>query len=282
MIACDFVVVALIAQGLSRTVDVAWPETGPLPVACPVGQATSIVFPEPLRRLKTFGPDREAIAVTVERAAPTAVVVIRPRRHPARCGLEFHGTTLTLRLDLRTTSTGDAQELRLTAPTPAASEPTLAAPSPDSSPPAATLDNAPQANEPSAAPTPLSTDVPHGDPASQQALWARAVPIGRREGLPGQPVLLIEDALETEEWIWYRMRLEGGAREQIAALEWERGPLSDYQQVSDGADRRILVRVPRRFVNRRTRLVLKLASGAVYRVPPFPPTLGGFFGRLFH
>jgi len=48
MIACDFVVVALIAQGLSRTVDVAWPETGPLPVACPVGQATSIVFPEPL------------------------------------------------------------------------------------------------------------------------------------------------------------------------------------------------------------------------------------------
>jgi hypothetical protein len=108
------------------------------------------------------------------------------------------------------------------------------------------------------------------------------VPIGRREGLPGQPVLLLEDALETEEWIWYRMRLEGGAREQIAALEWERGPLSDYQQVSDGADRRILLRVPRHLVSRRTRLVLTLESGAVYRVSPFPPTLGGFFGRLFH
>jgi hypothetical protein len=128
---------------------------------------------------------------------------------------------------------------------------------------------------------PAPTSASDADPALRQLQWARAVPIGRREGLPGQPVLVVEDALRSDEWIWYRLRLEGGADERIATIDWEHGPLGDFQELSDGADRRILLRVPRRLVSRRTRLVLKLASGAVYRVAPFPPTLSGFFKRLF-
>jgi hypothetical protein len=273
--------VALLAQAAGGPVDIAWPETGHLALSCPVNQTTRVVFPEPLRRLKTFGPDRQAIAVTVERAAPTAVIVVRPQRHPAQAGIEFRGVTLTLQLDLTTTAAGQPQESRLALPVLATAAP-RATPAPgDSAPSRVRLDNAPVPAEPSATPTPRSAGTSDGDPASQQLLWADAQPIGRREGLPGQPTLVLEDALSSDEWIWYRMRLEGGAREQVTAIEWERGPISDVQQRTAGADRRILVRVPRRFVNRHTRLVLRLASGAVYHVPPFPPTLRGFFKRLF-
>jgi hypothetical protein len=281
MIASPLLVIALLAQVPPPAVDVAWPVAGPLAVACPVGQATWINFPEPLRRLRTFGPDRQAIVVTIERAAPTAIVVIRPQRHPARSGIEFQGATLTLRLDLTSTATGPAQGLRLNPPAAATAGPDSAPPSTNTTPPPTTVRSLPAPPEPRAAPTPRSAAAGDGDPTSQQLPWARAEPIGRREGLPGQPALVLEDALRSEDWTWYRLRLEGGAREQITALEWERGPISDYQQRSDGADRRILVRLPRPFVGHHTRLVLKLASGPVYRVAPFPPTLSGFFKRLF-
>jgi len=278
MMPFELLVIALLAQVPPRAIDVPWPAAGPLTVACPVGQTTRLVFPEPLRRLRTFGPDRQVIGITVERAAPTAVIVIRPQRHAVHSGVEFQGMTLTLRLDLTTTAAGPAQELRL-------APPKLSTAGPDSgstgAPAPATVTGTPPLPEPRTTPTPPSMTASEGDPTAQQLFWAHAEPIERREGLPGQPVLVLEDALSTEDWIWYRMRLEGGAREQITALEWERGPISDYQQRSEGADRRILVRVPRRLVSRRTRLVLTLASGAVYRVPPFPPTLRGFFKQLF-
>jgi hypothetical protein len=282
MVFSDLLVIAVVAQAPLRAIDVAWPSAEPLAVVCPVGQATRLVFPEPLRRLRTFGPDRQAFSVTVERTTPTAVVLIRPQRHPTRSGVEYHGTTLVLRLDLKTTATGQAQELRLAPPLPARAEP-AATPSPArAAPPQASPDRLPTPDRPSAPPTPAPAGTSDADPAWRQMRWAHAVPIGRREGLPGQPVLVIEDALRSEEWIWYRLRLEGGAKEQITALEWEHGSLDDFQQLSEGGDRRILVRVPRRLVSRHTRLVLKLASGTVYRVPPVPPTLSGFFRRLFN
>jgi hypothetical protein len=281
MIAFEFFLVALAAQAPAPLVEVPWPVAGPMALVCPSGQATRVVFPEPLRRLRTYGPDRQAIAVTVERTTPTAIVVIRPQRHPARSRIEFRGLTLTLELDVTTTAAGPPQELRLAPPGVGTVGPDATRTPADGAAATIALDSPPTRAESGAASVPVPADVGAGDPTSQQLPWAHAQPIGRREGLPGQPTLVLEDALSSEEWIWYRLRLEGGAHEQITAIEWERGPISDLQERSEGADRRIVVRLPRRFVNRHTRLVLKLASGPVYRVPPFAPTVSGFFRQLF-
>jgi hypothetical protein len=281
MVTLDLLAIAIAVQAPLHVVDVAWPAAGPLSVACPVAQTTRIEFPEPLRRLKTFGPDRQVFSVTVEAAAPRAVVLVRPRRHPARAGIEYHGSALTLRIDLTTAAVGQAQELRLNSPLPTTAK-SVAAPSPvRSATPPASPEYRPAPDRPSPPPTPAPTRASDAAPVWRQLQWARAVPIGRREGLPGQLVLVVEDALRNDEWIWYRLRLEGGADERIATLEWEHGPLGDFQEINEGTDRRILVRVPRRLVSSHTRLVLTLASGAVYRVAPFPPTLSGFFKRLF-
>jgi hypothetical protein len=281
MLATNLVLIALVAQAPTRVVDVAWPSDEPLTVACPLGQTTRLVFPEPLRRLKTLGPDRQALAVTVERTTPTTIVSVRAGRHPAQCGLEFHGTTLTLRLDLKTTDVGEGQELRFAAPKPPDLEPTTDATPPVAPSPSPTPRAPDSAKGALGTPALASAAASTGGLALEQLPWAKAVPIGRREGLPGQHVLVVEDALRTDEWIWYRLRIEGGASEQVTALEWNHGALSDYQQVSDGPDRRIVVRVPRRLVGRGTRLELRLASGETYRVSPFSPTVTGFFRRLF-
>src|SRR6185503_16224717 len=94
-------------------------------------------------------------------------------------------------------------------PTPVAeSAPVEPAPTPAPSvlvvqPPPATVPPAP-APDTTARPAP---PVLHLD----DLLRAQPVAIGRREGLPGHPEMVLVDALRGDERIWFRFKLEGGA-----------------------------------------------------------------------
>ena len=86
------------------------------------------------------------------------------------------------------------------------------------------------ARRPGGAPTPPPTDDraaplpadaaardragagPGATPEPSGLVWAKAVVIGRREGLPGQRSMVLVDALSGQETVWLRFRLEDGAR----------------------------------------------------------------------
>ena len=112
-------------------------------------------------------------------------------------------------------------------------------------------------------------------------MWAKPLAIGRREGLPGQPAMILVDALSGRESIWFRFRLEGGARTRLSAVTWEQGDVTSFQQEPEGKDRRIVVRLPKRGVTPRTRVELVVEGGPTYRFALNAPTLSNALKSLF-
>jgi len=265
----------------------------PVRVVCPVGRTTRLYFPEPLRQLA--GPGRTSpLHLAVERVKPVGVVSVRPSRHPLRATLEFRGPTRAFEVLLETVAEGEGSEVRMEweqaagspapGPAPPSPEPTPAA-SPEPSP------------TPEPTPTPLSAPSPADpDPAQPtqgpcdpkahalfdlDLLRSKPVPIGRREGLPGQRPMVLVDAFQGERWVWLRFLLEGGVGARVAQVSWERGPITACVQEPAGKDLRLVVQLPRAGVTRRTRLTVEVESGPIYTFALSSSSLASVFKGLF-
>jgi hypothetical protein len=235
-----------------------------------VNQTTTLVFPEPLKQLRSQSREAKLLGLFVERTRPTGVVSVRPTTASARGTIEFRGPTRVLRVTLEASAEGTGREVRLgerpsPAPSPSPSPVATAAPAPPVpaiSPP------------PTAAPAPPALDL-------QGLLRATPRTIDRREGLPGQRPMVLKDALFGDEWIWLRFHLEGGATARVDRVWWEQGEIATYIQEANGKDLRIVVQVPRAPVSKKTRVSLRLADGPAYRFALTPSTLTSFFKELF-
>lgn len=114
---------------------------------------------------------------------------------------------------------------------------------------------------------------------------ARPVHIGRREGLPGQKVVELVDALKGEQFVWFRFRVIGGEGKEIARVRYERG--DDKQDIRTvmvyprGGDLHVVVQVPREKVDRDTRLRVDLVGGPHYKFSLSSSTLTNFLRNLF-
>jgi hypothetical protein len=264
-------------------------------IRCPVDEITRIVLPEPLRQLKASAEDKASLGVSLERAKPTATLAVRPTAHPRRGRLEFRGPSLVVQLMIETTASGRGSEVRLVVPP----SPALRTPGPPVTPPATPAPEVsitPSTPPPTLAPTPAPTPVPTPTPTPVasaspppspdglglgELVWARPLVINRREGLPGQPAMILVDALSGRESIWFRFRLEGGAPTPLSGVTWEHGDVTSFQQEPEGKDRRIVVRLPKGRVTIRTRLALAVQSGPTYRFALNAPTLSNALKSLF-
>jgi hypothetical protein len=238
-------------------------------VACPVNQTTILVFPEPLKQLRSQSREAALLGLSVQRTRPTGVISVHPTVLSARGTIEFRGPTRVLRVMLEATPEGAGREVRLgeASSSPAAEE--TSAPPPPAAPPA-TVE----------APAPPTTPAP---PALDLQGLLRATPraIDRREGLPGQRPMVLKDALFGDEWVWLRFHLEGGALARVDRVWWEQGDITSYVQEANGKDLRIVVQIPRAAVSKKTRVSLRVATGPAYRFALTPSTLTSFFKELF-
>jgi hypothetical protein len=239
-------------------------------VPCPVHRTTRVVFPEPLRLVKGLERETQPLGVSVESTKPQGVITVTPTEHPARGILELRGPTLTVRVLFESTPDGAGSEVRLALPAPPSPAPSPAA-SPGASVPEPSPPPAPSPSPPAAA----------GFFGPQDLLRVVTVPIDRREGRPGQYGMVLVDALNGDEWSWLRFRLEDGAEQRVERVWWEDGEVTRYLQEPAGPDLRVVVQLPRDRVTRKTRLSLKLASGATYRFALQPSTLPGFLRGIF-
>ena len=231
-------------------------------MACPVNQTTTLVFPEPLKQLRSQSREAALLGLSVERTKPTGVITVRPTTLSARGTIEFRGTTRVLRVMLEATAEGTGREVRLgEPPSPAAEERSVAA-----LPPASPA--------PPAAPGPPPLDL-------QGLLRATPRTIDRREGLPGQRPMILKDALFGDDLVWLRFHLEGGASDRVDRVWWEKGDITTYVQEANGKDLRIVVQIPRAALSKKTRVSLKVAAGPAYRFALTPSTLTSFFKELF-
>jgi hypothetical protein len=264
-----FLLVVLLAAAQARTVTLREGEPSPLiRIECPVNETTRIVLPEPLRQLRGLGRATEPLRISVERAKPETVILVRPALHPSAGTVEFRGTSLAIRLLLESSSEGTGSEVRVTREPRAA--PPSASPVPSSPPPSPAAPAAPVA----AAPKPEVLDLP-------ALLAATPVAIDRREGLPGHRSMRLVDALKGDKWVWLRFRLEGGAAARVESVSWEHGDVASFTQEPSGEDLRVVVQLPRAPITKKTRVTLKLAEGATYKFPLRPGTIPGLFRSLF-
>jgi hypothetical protein len=245
-------------------------------VTCPVNQTTILVFPEPLKQLRSQSREAALLGLSVERTRPTGVISVRPTVLSARGTIEFRGPTRVLRVTLEATAEGTGKEVRLGEPPPPAVENASATPLPPSSPPPSSRVEGP----PPAAPAPAA---PPGPPPLDLQGLLRATPrtIDRREGLPGQRPMVLKDALFGDEWVWLRFHLEGGASDRVDRVWWQQGDITTYVQEANGKDLRIIVQIPRAVVSKKTRVSLRVAAGPAYRFALTPSTLTSFFRELF-
>lgn len=237
-------------------------------MACPVNQTTILVFPEPLKQLRSQSREAALLGLSVQRTKPTGVISVHPTTLSARGTIEFRGPTRVLRVTLEATTEGVGREVRLgEAPSPAAEG--ASAPPPLAAPPATVAASAPPAT-----PAPPALDL-------QGLLRATPRAIDRREGLPGQRPMVLKDALFGDEWVWLRFHLEGGALARVDRVWWEQGDITTYVQEANGKDLRIVVQIPRAAVSKKTRVSLRVAAGPAYRFALTPSTLTSFFKELF-
>jgi len=231
-----------------------------------VNQTTTLVFPEPLKQLRSQSREAALLGLSVERTKPTGVISVRPTALSARGTIEFRGPTRVLRVMLEATAEGMGREVRL-------GEPPSPAPSP--APPPSTIAGLP--------PVPSPPPATPGPPALDLQGLLRATPraIDRREGLPGQRPMILKDALFGDEWVWLRFHLEGGASARVERVWWEQGDITTYVQEASGKDLRIVVQIPRAAVSKKTRVSLRVAAGPAYRFALTPSTLTSFFRELF-
>jgi hypothetical protein len=252
--------------------------TGPPPVriSCPIHQTTTVVFPEPLRQLRS--PGRPAsLALHIQSTRPQGVITVRPTVHPAHGTLEFKGPTMTLRVLLETAPDGAGTEVRLGpdgAPMPPAE---AARPEVQATPPAP----APPVQAPPVVPPPTAGPPPPPALDMEGLLRARPVSIDRREGRPGQRAMVLVDALHGDEWVWLRFRLDGGSAERVEGVSWEHGEITRFVQEPAGQDLRVVVQVPRSAVTRKARVSVRLAGGVSYKFALSSSTLTNFVKELF-
>ena len=249
----------------------------PVRITCPVHQTTTVVFPEPLRQLRS--PGRPAsLALAVRSTRPRGVITVRPTAHPAQGTVEFRGPTMTLRVLLETAAEGAASEVHLGPDGALLVPPAPPAPSVEAAAPPAAMP------PPVTAPPPTTPPAPAAPPAAldmEGLLRATPVSIERKEGRPGQRPMVLVDALHGEEWIWLRFRLDGGAAERVEEVSWEQGAITRFVQEVSGRDLRVVVQVPRAPVTRKTRITVRLAGGAAYRFSLSSSTLTNFVKELF-
>jgi hypothetical protein len=255
----------------SRTVTIAGDVPRPMHVRCPVGETTEIAFAEPLHQLKASADDRRLFGIAVVQTKPTGTLSVRPVNAIGTARVEFRGPSQVVELVLEavpaTPPESPAPPVAIAAaPTP---EPVAVAPPPPSPTP-----------EPVATPAPPAPTTPAAAEPSD-LVWAKPVVIGRREGLPGQRSMVLVDALSGQDSVWLRFRLEDGASATVARVSWEHGDVTTFEQVADGADRRVVVQLPRDQVTPRTRVSVEVAAGPTYRFALTAPTLARLFRSLF-
>jgi hypothetical protein len=261
----------VLAALASRTVTVAGDAPRPVHVRCPVAETTEIAFAEPLRQLKASADDRRLFGIAVVQTKPTGTLSVRPTTATGTARVEFRGPSQVVELVLEAVPGTPPEDpappvtlARAPTPEPVPTAPPTPAPTPE---PVAT-----------AAPLP-TTLVPAAEP--NDLVWAKPVVIGRREGLPGQRSMVLVDALSGQDSVWLRFRLEDGAAASIARVSWEHGEVTTFEQVADGADRRVVVQLPRGQVTPKTRVSVEVAAGPTYRFALTAPTLARLFRSLF-
>jgi hypothetical protein len=226
--------------------------------------------------------------------------------------LELRGPTLVLVIAVQGVEKGGPSEIRLTlapaGPPAASAKPspppipmagTAPAPSPTPAPttPQATLAVARTISEllpsapssealvppTSAAPLELSaTPAPSVIGFDAEAFRAaKAVSIGRREGLPGEPEMTLDTAFTGNRSVWLSFSLQGAAKARVSSVTWEGGEIGDYTQEPAGKDLRILVQLPKDKVSRGTRVTVMIESGGTYRFALNSGTFTDFLKGLF-
>jgi hypothetical protein len=307
---------ALAAAGLPvRSVSIpAAAVSKPIRIDCPVGQLTQIVFPERLILLKASAGAADDLGVSAEQSSPVGMVSVRPRK-TATGTLELRGPTLVLTVVVRGVETGGGSEIRLTlaspapAPTPKPTAPptslaqvripeTAARPTPAPTPlptvpagPPVTMPAPPPTTLAAASPSPppLAPRIsPSSDPVpsvggfnSEALKTAKPVSIGRREGLPGEPEMVLDAAFRGDQSIWLRFVLVGSPKSRVERITWEGGEVQEFVQEPAGKDLRILVQLPRTKVSERTRVTIKINSGGTYRFALNTGTFADFLKGLF-
>jgi hypothetical protein len=147
-------------------------------------------------------------------------------------------------------------------PTPAPTSTPTPAPTPVYLP-AATPTPTPAPPAPAAQNTPLSPGI----------MLSKPIKIGRVEGMPGQKEVILEDALDSAEWLILRFRIKGGAKERVASARWEQGVIHRMEQGVEGKDLRFAIQIPKAFVSKSTKIELTLESGSKYNFPLTGTTL---------
>lgn len=202
------------------------------------------------------------LVTAVDSEAPSEIRLVHPRAPATSPPQDPRARAPTATPLKRPTLAPPPTPTHSPAPTPSA-----VAPPPDLSPrlrSASTQPEAPQqvsprqpVETPALLPAPSPTaNVPTLDVS--ELLQLRPVVIGRREGLPGQRPLILEDALKSEVNIWLRFRLVGGGSERVGQISWEHGPLSSFLQTIEGKDLRLIVKLPRSSVSKKTRVRIRL------------------------
>jgi hypothetical protein len=97
-----------------------------------------------------------------------------------------------------------------------------------------------------------------------ELLRARVVVAGEREGLPGQPAMILTDVVQGERSVWFRFLLERGATSRVAHVAWEGGAITDMTQEPQGRDLRVIARVDQAALTRRAHVTLDIEGGATY------------------
>jgi hypothetical protein len=243
------VVLTAAVQSLSVSPDA----TEPLRLSCPVGRTTRVVLPEALRRMRAPGQNA-ALDLSIERLRPEGVLLIKPNAHPLHAILEVLGESHSLRLLIESAPSGDGAEFTLAFANPSAPAPTTAVT-------VESVEARPLSTP--AAPAPPATDMGSGLDGVD-LLRDKVVVVGQREGLPGQPAMVLTDALQGERWIWLRFVLEGGASARVSRVSWEGGEADSFTAEPHGGDLRVMVRLARATLTRRAHVSLEVEPGATY------------------
>jgi hypothetical protein len=115
-------------------------------------------------------------------------------------------------------------------------------------------------------------------------LTAAPEAIDRREGLPGQKVCVLLDALEgtgPEALVWLRFRLEGGAHAVLERVTRDGTEVKTISQEAVGQDLRVVVEVQKAELTKHSRVTLKFAGTPSYDFKLSPNTLTHFLKELF-
>ena len=225
---------AAVASLPVRSVELPADASRPILVRCPKDQTTRIVLPERVSRLTASAGAKESLGLAVEQYSPFGILAVQPASHPVSGRVVVRGPTRTLVLQLESSASGVASEVRFTLAAPApppiaaspapaelpAGEPDLRAATPlgqaSPGPNGEVEQQEPETPSEEAAATAASA---MGEAPSERAsldleglLAARPVSIGRREGLPGQKQVVLVDALQGDTWVWFRFVVRGVVR----------------------------------------------------------------------